>query len=292
MKNDISRRASLLHLSSLSLAEKMKSGSFRSLYRGRGIEFSGVREYLRGDDVRAIDWNVTARMGKPFVKVFEEERELDVFIVADASLSMCVGTSQQTKIEKAMECASLLTLASFYNSSPVGAVVFDGELEFFCSPESGKKHSLMLLSHFELDRKKQKAGSVLDSALRGAEKLLKKRSLVFVISDFRAAEWHASFARLCQKNDVIAINIIDSSDDNIPSVGSVLFADPETGYEAVLPTSSQKFIRGWREENEQRKENWFKECVRHGGIPLFISTVQDPAAELIKFFSSRHRHSF
>lgn len=292
MKNDISRRASLLHLSSLSLAEKMKSGSFRSLYRGRGIEFSGVREYLRGDDVRAIDWNVTARMGKPFVKVFEEERELDVFIVADASLSMCVGTSQQTKLEKAMECASLLTLASFYNSSPVGAVVFDGELEFFCSPESGKKHSLMLLSHFELDRKKQKPGSVLDSALRGAEKLLKKRSLVFVISDFRTAEWQASFARLCQKNDVIAIKIVDSSDDNIPSVGSVLFADPETGYEAVLPTSSQKFIRGWREENEQRNENWFKECVCHGGIPLFISTVQDPAAELIKFFSSRHRHSF
>lgn len=288
MKNDISRRASLLHLSSISLAEKMKSGSFRSLYRGRGIEFSGVREYLRGDDVRAIDWNVTARMGKPFVKVFEEERELDVFIVADASLSMCVGTSRKTKLEKAMECASLLTLASFYNSSPVGAVVFDGELEFFCSPESGKKHSLMLLSHF--DRKKQKPGSVLDSALRGAEKLLKKRSLVFVISDFRAASWQASFARLCQKNDVIAIKIVDSSDGSIPSVGSVLFTDPETGYEAVLPTSSKKFIRGWREENEMRNENWLKECLRHGGIPLFISTVQDPAAELIKFFSSRHRH--
>lgn len=100
------------------------------------------------------------------------------------------------------------------------------------------------------------------------------------------------FCASLPENDVIAINIVDSSDDNIPSVGSVLFADPETGYEAVLPTSSQKFIRGWREENEQRKENWFKECVRHGGIPLFISTVQDPAAELIKFFSSRHRHSF
>ncbi|MGN0728077.1 DUF58 domain-containing protein [Treponema sp.] len=291
MKNDISRRASLLHLSSLSLAEKMKSGSFRSLYRGHGIEFSGVREYLRGDDVRAIDWNVTARMGKPFVKMFEEERELDVFIIVDSSLSMAVESGRQTKLEKAMECASLLTLASFYNSSPVGAVVFDGALDFFCSPESGKKHALMLLSHFENEKRKIQPGSVLNSALRAAEKLLKKRSLVFVISDFRTVEWQASFARLCQKNDVIAIRIVDALDSCIPSVGSVLFSDPETGYEAVLPTSSKKFVRRWREENEQRTENWSRDCIRHGGIPLFISTVQDPAAELIKFFTSRHLRS-
>ena len=112
MKNNTAQRAQLLHLTSLSLANGMKSGSFRSLFRGQGMEFSGVREYLRGDDVRAIDWNVTARMGKPFVKVFEEERELDVFIIVDKSLSMNTGSGIQSRLETAMDCASLITMAS------------------------------------------------------------------------------------------------------------------------------------------------------------------------------------
>ncbi len=291
MKKNISRRASLLHFSSLSLAEKMKSGSFKSLYKGHGIEFCGVREYLRGDDVRAIDWNVTARMGKPFVKVFEEECELDVFIIVDASLSMQVGTNSQSRLEKAMECASILTLASFYNSSPVGAVIFDGKLEFFCPPKAGKNQSLLLLSQFDMEHKNQILGSVLDNAIRGAEKLLKKRSLVFIISDYRTSEWQNSFARLCQKHDVIAIKITDSIDDKVPNIGSVLFSDPETNFKSVLPTSNVKFSRIWREENEKRNENFTKECVRRGGIPLFINTIQDPAAELIKFFSNRQRYS-
>lgn len=290
MKKNISKRASLLHLSSVSLAEGMKNGSFKSLYRGQGIEFSGVREYLRGDDVRAIDWNVTARMGKPFVKLFEEERELDVFVVADASLSMGTGSGRQSRFETAMECASLIALASFYNASPVGAVVFDGKLEFFCAPKPGKNHSLFLLSQFDKMVCGEIPGSVLDNALRGAEKLLRKRSLVFVISDFRVSGWQEPFAHLCLKNDVIAVKITDSLDEKIPSVGSVLFSDPETGFECVLPSSSQKFSRLWREENERRNEKWFKDCIQHGGIPLFISTAQDPAAELIKFFSGRERH--
>lgn len=292
MKKNIRKRASLLHLVSVSLAEGMKSGSFRSLYRGQGIEFSGVREYLRGDDVRAIDWNVTARMGKPFVKLFEEERELDIFIIADASLSMSTGSGRQTRHETAMECASLVTLASFYNANPVGTVIFDGKLEFFCAPKPGRNHSLFLLSQFDRMTCGKISGSVLYNALTGAEKLLKKRSLVFVISDFRVSGWQEPFARLCQKNDVIAVKITDPLDEKIPSIGSVLFSDPETGFECVLPSSSHKFSRMWREENERRNEKWFKDCIRHGGIPLFISTVQDPAAELIKFFSGRERHLF
>src|SRR5574344_2874729 len=112
----LARRASLLHLSPISLAEGIRSGSFKSLYRGQGIEFSGVREYLRDDDVRAIDWNVTARMGRPYVKLFEEERELNVFLVVDKSLSMNSGSGNKSRLETALECASLLTLASEQNN--------------------------------------------------------------------------------------------------------------------------------------------------------------------------------
>ena len=253
MKNNTAQRAQLLHLTSLSLANGMKNGSFRSLYRGQGIEFSGVREYLRGDDVRAIDWNVTARMGKPFVKTFEEERELDVFIVVDRSLSMNTGSGRQSRLETAMDCASLITMASLHNSSPVG--------------------------------------SVLESALRVAEKLLKKRTLVFVISDFRSDGWSVPLSHLCHKHDLIAIKITDPLDEMLPSMGAVPFRDPETGYECVLPTSSSKIARAWREDSEARNERWKSECLRSGGVPLSVSTIQDPAAELIKFFSTREQYS-
>lgn len=290
MKNNTAQRAQLLHLTSLSLANGMKSGSFRSLFRGQGMEFSGVREYLRGDDVRAIDWNVTARMGKPFVKVFEEERELDVFIIVDKSLSMNTGSGIQSRLETAMDCASLITMASLHNGSPVGSVIFDGKIEFSVAPKAGKNQAMLIIS--ELDKTdNQIVGSALDSALRGAEKLLRKRTLVFVISDFRAAGWETPFAHLCQKNDVIAIKITDPLDDILPSLGAVPFRDPETGFECVLPTSSQKFSRAWRDAAENRNEMWKKECHRNGGAPLSISTMQDPAAELIKFFNTREQYS-
>lgn len=285
----LSKKANLLRLNSISLANGMKSGSFRSLYRGQGIEFSGVREYLRGDDVRAIDWNVTARMCRPYVKVFDEERELDVFIIIDKSLSMCSGSGLRSRAETAVECSSLLAMASLHNSSPVGAVVFDGKINFSCAPKGGKDQAMLLISHFEKDIQTDCPGSVLDNALRGASKLLRKRSLVFVISDFRTMNWTESFGRLCQKNDVVAVNIIDPMDDQLPAVGSIPFIDFESGYKTILQTSSNKFAREWREENVRRVEHFKDICLRHGASPVFISTVQDPAAELIKFFSSREQ---
>ncbi len=286
-KQKLSKKASLLHLSSLTLASGMKTGNFKSLYRGQGIEFSGVREYLAGDDVRSIDWNVTARMGKPFVKMYEEERELDVFLVLDKSLSMNTGSGRQSRQETALECASLLTLACLQNSSPVGAVSFDGKITFSCSPKAGKTHAMMLLSQFDKTEAKATAGSALNSALHGAEKLLRKSTMVIIISDFRTSGWEDSFGRLCQKNDVIAIRITDALDERLPSVGSVPFADPETNYSVVLPTSSNKFLKIWRKDNEKRLAAWKDECLRHGGIPLCISTSSDCAGELIKFFTGR-----
>lgn len=291
MKKNTSRRAALLHLSSISLATGMKNGTFKSLYRGQGIEFNGVREYLRGDDVRSIDWNVTARMGKPYVKVFDEERDLDVFIIVDKSLSMRTGSGRHSRIETASDCASLITMASLHNASPVGAVIFDGQIEFSCSPKAGKNQALLLLSHFDRITDSEATGSALDSALRGAEKLLKKRTLVFVISDFRTSQWQSPFARLCQKNDVIALRITDPMDDKLPEVGAVTFRDPETGWECVLPTSAQKLQKVWRDDFNKRTENWTRDCLRHGGIPLSISTSQDPVQALIKFFSRKEQYS-
>lgn len=290
-KSDLSKRAYLLHLSAGAIAEGIRNGMFRSLFYGHGVEFRGVREYLRGDDVRAIDWNVTARMGKPFVKIYEEERELDVFIILDKSLSMRTGSGKNTRLDTAVECAQLLAMASFQNDSPIGAVTFDGKIQFSTSPKSGRQNLMYVLKEFEKSVAKKTEGSALDSAINGAEKLLRKRTLVLIISDFRTTLWKDSFARLCQKNDVIAIRVSDPLDEKLPKIGSVLFSDPETDYSCVLPSSSKEFQKAWLSDNNRRVDSWKKECIRHGGIPLIVSTADDAAEELIKFFDTREKLS-
>lgn len=294
-KHSLSKKASLLHLNALSLADGMRSGAFRSLYRGQGLDFDGVREYLRGDDVRAIDWNVTARMGKPFVKVFEEERELDVFIIVDTSLSMRFSSKKRSRLDQALECASLLTLASLHNSSPVGAVLFDSEIHFSSAPEYGRDHAMLLLSKFDSllagkDGKPYVAkgkGSYMDNALSGAMKLLKKRTLVMIFSDFRMQGYFSSFGRLCQKNDVIAVRICDSLDQSLPSAGTLLFSDMEGSYRTYLPTSSRSFKSAWLADKQHGIALWKRECSLRGGVPLVLSSDKDSFSQLRSFFTSR-----
>ena len=167
-RETLAKQAALLRLTAASLAAGFKTGSFRSLFRGQGIEFSGVREYLRGDDVRAIDWNVTARMGKPYVKLFEEERELQIFIVVDRSRSMFSGTGSKTRYRTAAEAASLVAMAAEINASGIGAVFFDGDIQFSCAPESGRKRTMLLLARLDEVDEYGVSGSALKSALTGA----------------------------------------------------------------------------------------------------------------------------
>lgn len=290
-KSTLAKKATLLHLNSLALADGMRNGSFRSLYKGRGIDFSGVREYMDGDDVRTIDWNVTARMCRPFVKQYDEEKDLNVMVVIDASASMKSGSGRKSRLEIAAECASLLTLASFHNASPIGAVIYDGKIRFNCSPAPGHDQVMLLLSEFEKVEEYGTGGSSLESALLGCQRLLKKRTLIMVFSDFRTTAWGQAFGYLCQRNDVVAVKIADSMDEHLPEVGSIPFTDPETGIRMVLPTSSSKFRRKWREDNESRMVQWNHECRRRGGIPFVLSTNSDCLREMTRFFSTRDRQS-
>ena len=283
----LSKKASVLRISSGVLADSLKSGGFKSLYRGQGIEFSGVREYLRGDDVRSIDWNVTARSGKPYVKTFEEERELQIFLVIDCSYSMLTGSKGKTRLSAAMETAALLTFAAEHNSNPVGAVMFSGDIEFVCSPKSGQNQTMILLSHFDRKIKIKKKGSVLPNALLGAGKVLKKRSLIFVISDFRMKDWEEPLVHLASKHDVVCVRIGDPSDYSLPEIGAVPFRDPENGIKKVLPTSSRIFRSSWKEDGRMRLQRWTDSCLKHGAHPLQISTAEDPLTVLTSFFSTR-----
>lgn len=285
-KASLVKRAAYLRIATASLASAMQSGAFRSLYRGRGVEFSGVREYLPGDDVRAIDWNVTARSAKPFVKIFDEERELQIFLIVDRSLSMQSLSSARTRLEAASEIAALLALSAEHNSNPVGAVLFSGKMEFVIAPKVGQEHTMFLFSHLDTFPEKSR-GSALENALRVACKMLKKRSLVFVISDFRVGGWENPFSILASRHDVVALKISDVIDSVLPDMGTIFFKDAESGAKKLFPTSSKEFQSRWREDSSMREKRWRALVARRGGVPLCVSTADDSLSVLSEFFSRK-----
>ena len=282
------QKASFLRIQARSLAEGMKTGNFRSLYRGQGIEFSGVRDYIRGDDIRSIDWNVTARMGRPYVKIFEEERELQIFIVMDTSASMLLdcGSRLPSKYQAGANTAALITLASEMNGCPVGAVFFDGKIHFSCKPAFGKERTMLLLTHLDKLPEKRTQGSVLSNALIGANKLLRKRSLVFVISDFRSSDWETPLIQLAQKNDVVAFRMTDEFDRALPSLGTVIFKDVESDLKMELPSSSQKLKEEWKNRNESMVWRWQETCSRHGIISYVMNVSDEPLEILSSVFEA------
>ena len=286
-KESLVKKASYLRIIAADLADGMKTGNFRSLYRGHGVEFSGVRDYIRGDDIRSIDWNVTARMGRPYVKVFEEERELQIFLVLDDSLSMQLGTGKQTKYEAAAEATALVTIAAEMNNCPVGAVFFDGAIHFSCSPKQGRERTMLILTHLDKGPEKMVQGSVLGNALNGAGKLLKKRSLVLVFSDFRSGDWKKPLISLAQKNDVVAIRLLDKFDEELPNIGYVSFADCESDLVMHLPTTAENFKKEWRLQNESNLRNWQETCIKHGITPVTMRTTDEPLQVLSAIFAQK-----
>ncbi len=283
------QKASFLRIQARSLAESMKTGNFRSLYRGQGIEFSGVRDYIRGDDIRSIDWNVTARMCRPYVKIFEEERELQIFIVMDSSASMFLdcGSRLPSKYVAGANTAALIALAAEMSGCPVGAVFFDGRIHFSCKPQSGKERTMLILTHLDKLPEKRTNGSVLANALIGADKLLRKRSLIFVISDFRSAEWETPLIKLAQKNDIVAFRLTDEFDRALPPVGSVVFKDIESDLKMVLPTSSAKLKEEWKNRNESLQWRWQETCIKHGITPCLMNVADDPLQVLGAVFEAQ-----
>ena len=271
------KKASYLRIIAKDLADVMKAGNFSSLYKGQGVEFAGVRDYIRGDDVRNIDWNVTARMGHPYIKIFDEERELQIFIIVDSSASMQQENSnEKNKYSVAAEAAALITMAAEINACPIGAVFFDGEIQFSCKPQSDKENTMKILNHLDKLPEVQNNGSALGSAINGAGKLLKTRSLVFILSDFRTSDWEKPLISLAHKNNVIALRLQDSYQEELPEIGTVVFEDIESNLKMELPTSSEQFKKAWKNYNTQHKERWEDFCIKHGILPVVMETKNEP----------------
>ena len=249
------KKASYLRIVAKDLADVMKAGNFSSLYKGQGVEFAGVRDYIRGDDIRSIDWNVTARMGHPYIKIFDEERELQIFIIVDSSASMQLETGNtRSKYSTAAEAAALITMAAEINACPIGAVFFDGEIQFSCKPQTDKDNTMKILNHLDKLPEAQNNGSALGSAINGAGKLLKTRSLVFILSDFRTCDWEKPLISLAHKNNVIALRLQDSHQEELPEIGTVIFEDVESNLKMELPTSSEQFKKEWKTYNNQHNK--------------------------------------
>ena len=285
------KKALYLRLMAEDIAEGMKSGNFRSLYRGQGIEFAGVREYNRGDDIRTIDWNVTARMGRPYIKIFEEERELQIFLIVDSSRSMQLENAidRRTKYAAAAETAALVAIAAEINACPTGAVFFDGAINFSAEPALGKENTMQILNHLDRLPPSPVSGSVLPNAITAAAKVLRKRTLVFILSDFRCADWEKPLINLAQKNDIIAINLHDAADEELPSLGTVKFMDVETGRKMSLPSSSTAFKKEWRNYNEMNQNRWQDFCIKHGIMPVILDTKTEPVQVLNQIFARKAR---
>jgi uncharacterized protein (DUF58 family) len=279
------------------LAEEMLSGNFRSVFKGQGMEFEEARHYQWGDDAKAIDWNASARLGTPFIKVFREERELTILLLLDASASMKCGitnlwgnTQDISPYEQAVITAALIAFSSERSGQRVGAFLFDSEIDRVFPPRKGRRNILAFVSgalHYHRTRAGTGRSSNLGMALAGAARMLKRRSMVVLMSDFLSADWEKELCDLSRRHDVIAVRFYDPKNTDISGLGLLQARDPETGLRIAVPTNSAAFRGAWAAWHKDRSEHWLKLCRRAGASHLEIPVDEDPAKILSRFFAGR-----
>jgi uncharacterized protein (DUF58 family) len=279
------------------LAENMLSGNFRSIFKGQGMEFDEARHYQWGDDARSIDWNASARLGTPFVKMYREERELTILLLLDTSASMHGGIAHlwqdnnPTPFEQALIAAALIAFSAERGGQRVGAFLFDREIDRVFPPRKGRSNVLAFVSGALQRHNPRKAmrehTSSLRSAIAGASRLLKRRSMVVLLSDFYSTGWEHELGGLCARHDVIAVRISDPLDDNMPDLGLITLQDPETGLQLAAPTGSASFRDAWSQWHKDRADLWQNLCRRAGAAQLVLPVNADPAALLTRFFGGR-----
>jgi len=287
---EILRRVRRLEIRTRRLVEESLAGSYHSVFRGRGMEFAEVREYERGDDVRTIDWNVSARVGHPFVKKFTEERELTVVLAVDVSASGRFGTGSGTKLAIAAEVSALLAFSAVRNGDRVGALLFTDRIERFVPPRKGREHGLRVLRDV-LAAEAEGVGTDLAGALRYLRNVVPKRAVVFLVSDFQAREWERTLRTVARKHDIVAIAVRDPREDALPPVGLVAAEDPETGAIGWIDAGSRKVREAYAARAAQDTAAR-REAIRRSGVDLFeLSTGEPWETSLVRFFHERARRA-
>lgn len=284
--SELLKKVRKIEIKARGLTREIFAGEYHSAFKGRGISFSEVREYQYGDDIRSIDWNVTARFNHPYVKVFEEERELTVMLLVDVSGSGNFGTRGSYKREQITEIAALLAFSAINNNDKIGVIFFSDTVEKFIRPQKGRKHILRIIREL-LDFNPQSRKTSLDEALRYLTNALKKRCTAFVISDFMAPDFERSLRIASNKHDLVGLRVSDAMEKELPDVGLLHLTDPEAGDSIWVDTSirsvREKYAERWRMQ-KQKLENLFKRC---GVDYVNIFTGEDYVRPLMNLFKLR-----
>jgi len=264
------------------------AGQYESVFKGRGMQFDEVREYMPGDDIRTIDWNVTARTGRPYIKRFVEEREMTVLFAVDLSASGRFGTLDKTKNQLAAEFCAVLAFAAAKNNDKVGLLIFTDQIELFIPPKKGSRHILRLireLLYFQTTQKKTNIPLALDYLGR----ITRKRATVFLVSDFIQTDFKKPLTLLNKRHDCIAVSVSDPAEVALPKVGIIEFADAETGETIIIDTSSRAFRKRFESKSAERFGQLKKELGSINVDCISISTGKPYINDLIQFFHLRHR---
>lgn len=285
---ELLKKVRRIEIKARGLSEQIFAGQYHSAFKGRGMAFSEVRNYQIGDDVRDIDWNVTARYASPHVKVFEEERELTVMIMVDLSGSTLFGTQSETKRELITEIAATLAFSAIQNNDKVGAILFTDKVEKYIPPKSGKKHILYIireLLEFEPDSK----GTDLNHALTFLRQVLKKRCTSFILSDFMqyVPDYQDALTIVSRRHDMIGVRIYDLRERELPRMGLVRLLDAETGQEIWIDTASRKIRKIYQENYQSAQSQHANLCKKLGIDSIDVHTGQDYVPQLINLFKKR-----
>lgn len=285
---EVAREVRRLEITTRHLVRDIVAGEYSSAFRGRGVEFSEVREYQPGDDVRTIDWNVTARLGSAYVKRYLEERELTVVFLVDRSASGEFGSRVRTRLELANEVVTVLALAAARNNDRVGLLLATDRVERYTAPRKGRRHALRVVSEL-LGFEPEGAGTDLGGALEALEAVLRRRAVIFVVSDFLSAGWAPALARLARRHDVIAVALADPRERELPDVGLVTLWDPESGDWKVVDTGDADLRGHFRRRAEAFDRDLERALVERGADLLRLETGRSYAEPLIAFFRRRER---
>lgn len=285
-RTELLKKVRKIEIKSRGLTQQVFAGQYHSAFKGKGMTFSEVREYQYGDDIRAIDWNVTARFNHPYIKIHEEERELTVMLLIDISGSGDFGTKAQLKKELITEVAAVLSFSAIDNNDKIGVILFSDKIEKFIPPQKGRKHILRIISEL-IDFTPGNSGTNITESLRYLTNAIKKRCTAFLISDFRDTGYARSLQIANNKHDVVAIHVFDPREISLPDVGLIRMRDNETGKEKWVDTGLKSvrddYARRWNSHREMMID-----IFRKAGVDFVdLQTGSDYVKPLIKLFKRR-----
>ncbi len=287
---EILKKVRQIEIQTKGLVNDLFGGEYHSVFKGRGMTFSEVREYQPGDDIRLIDWNVTARCGAPFVKIYEEERELTVYLLVDVSRSGHFGSISQFKSEMAAEIAAVLGFSAVKNNDKVGLILFSDEVEQYIAPKKGRSHVLRVVREL-LYREPKRKGTSIKTAMEFLLNVSKRRSVVFLLSDFIDKNYWTSLKMVNRKHDLIGLQMTDPFETSIPDIGLVKVHDPETDQSSWIDTNNVVEREQFKVAVTEHNEQFAKKCDRIGFDLIPIATDQDFVKPLMIYFKKREQRN-